>query len=118
MAIREREIRAQVPPRLQQQPNGAAMAAFLSAGIGAFTLGLIVVLSEMGLLSIPALYPPAGGVTGRTTLAILVWLIAWAVLHARWRMREVDAGRVGSYAIVLSALGIVGTFPPFWGFLP
>jgi hypothetical protein len=94
------------------------MAAFLSAGIGAFAMGLIVVLSEMGLVTIPALYAPAGGVTGRTTLAMLVWLVAWGVLHARWKTREVDAGRVGSYAIVLIALGIVGTFPPFWGVLP
>jgi hypothetical protein len=119
MAIREREIGRQAPPRLQQEePNGPAMAAFLGAGIGVFTLGLIVVLGEMGLLRVPALYAPAGGVTGRTTLAILVWLVAWAILHARWRKREVDAGRVGSYVIVLTALGIVGTFPPFWGILP
>jgi hypothetical protein len=118
MAIREREIRTPAPHALQETPNGTAMAAFLGAGIGSFTLGLIVVLSEVGLVSVPALYSPAGGVTGRTTLAILVWLIAWAVLHARWNNREVDAGRVGSYAIVLTALGIVGTFPPFWGILP
>jgi len=75
--------------------NGAAVAAFLSAGIGAFTLGLIVILNEAGWLVVPGWYPPAGGVSGRTTLAVVLWLIAWAVLHRRWRRRQRVAGCLG-----------------------
>lgn len=96
-------------------PNGAAMAAFLGAGIGAFAVGLFVLLNELGLFTAPALYPPAGGVSGRTTFAMVVWLVAWGVLHARWRDREVAAGRVAVVIAVLTALGILGTLPPFWG---
>ena len=59
-------------------PNGAAMAAALAAGIGAFAMGLFVLLNEAGLFAAPALYGPAGGVTGRTTFATVVWLGAWA----------------------------------------
>lgn len=95
--------------------NGGAMASILAAGIGAFAMGLFVLLNEAGLFAAPALYGPAGGVSGRTTLAALVWLAAWGVLHARWRTREITApGRVFVVTLVLVAAGVLGTFPPIW----
>lgn len=97
--------------------NGAALAALLAAAIGAFALGAIVVLNEMEVFSAPTLYEPAGGVSGRTTLAVIVWLIAWAVLHTRWQHRNLEVSRVGLVAIVFVLLGILGTFPPFWALL-
>lgn len=95
--------------------NGGAIASILAAGIGAFAMGLVVLLNEMGLFAPPSLYPPAGGVTGRTTFAVLVWLAAWYVLHARWRTREITApGRVFVVTLVLVAAGVLATFPPVW----
>lgn len=94
------------------------MAAFLAAGVGAFAMGLVVLASEMGLFSPPTLYGPAGGVSGRTTLAVLVWLIAWAVLHSRWKDRDIAVGRTGSITLLLIAFGILATFPPFWALIP
>ena len=94
--------------------NGAALAAFLAGGIGAFATGFIVVLSETGVFAPPTIYGPAGGVSGRTTLAVVMWLIAWVVLHRAWKDRTVDSGRVAVATSVLVALGILGTFPPFW----
>jgi hypothetical protein len=91
------------------------MAAFMAAAVGTFALGLIVLLNETGLFTAPTLYGPAGGVSGRTTLAIAVWMVAWGVLHARWKDRDVGAARVFATAVVLIALGILATFPPFWG---
>lgn len=44
-------------------------------------------------------------------------LVAWAILHARWRKRDVAAGRVLLGALVLVGLGVVMTFPPVWGLL-
>ena len=70
------------------------MAAFLAAGIGVFAVGLFVLLNEAGIFAAPALYGPAGGVSGRTTFALIVWLVAWGMLHARWKTREVAAGTV------------------------
>ena len=94
--------------------NGAAMASVLAAGIGSFAMGLFVILNEAGLFAAPALYGPAGGVTGRTTLATLVWLAAWAVLHARWRTRDIAPRRVLALTLVLVGVGVLGTFPPIW----
>jgi hypothetical protein len=104
--------------RASREVNGSAMAAFLGAGIGAFAMGAVVLLNETGIFAAPALYAPAGGVSGRTTLATLVWLIAWGVLHNRWKAREIPPGRVGVVIFVLVALGVLGTFPPVWGLLP
>jgi hypothetical protein len=94
--------------------NGAAMASIVAAGIGAFAVGFFVLLNEAGLFAAPALYGPAGGVTGRTTFAVLAWFAAWGVLHARWRNREVAPGRTFGLTLVLVGAGILGTFPPVW----
>lgn len=95
--------------------NGAALAAIFGAGIGSFAMGLIVILNEAGVSVAPSLYGPAGGVSGRTTFAAIVWLVAWFVLHRRWREREVESGRVVAATLALVALGLLLTFPPVWG---
>ncbi len=94
--------------------NGATAAALLAAGAGSFALGLVVILNEAGLFTAPTFYGPAGGVSGRTTIAILVWLITWAVLHRRWRTRVIDARRIHMVALLLIGLGVLLTFPPVW----
>lgn len=96
-------------------PTGAAIAAYLAAAIGAFAVGLIALLDAAGALSIPALYAPAGGVTGRTTLAVVIWLVVWLVLHQRWKERDVNTDRVHALSVVLILLGILCAFPPVWG---
>lgn len=106
MTILEGERRALV--------NGAAMASFLAAGIGAFAMGLFVILNEAGLFSAPALYEPAGGVSGRTTVAVVIWLIAWAGLHRRWQSRQMESRRVHAVTLALIGLGVLLTLPPIW----
>jgi hypothetical protein len=94
--------------------NGPAWAALLAAGIGGFAMGLVVLLNEAGIFTAPSLYAPSGGVSGRTTIAVAVWLVSWAVLHARWRERRVEARRIRTVMLALIAAGLVATFPPVW----
>lgn len=94
--------------------NGAVMAAVLAAGIGSFAVGLFVILNAAGIYSAPGLYGPAGGVSGRTTFAVAAWVLAWAVLHWRWKSRRIERRPVLATTLVLIGLGILGTFPPFW----
>jgi hypothetical protein len=96
------------------QTNGAAMAALLAAGIGAGAMGLFVMLNESGAFTAPALYGPAGGVSGRTAFATMVWLIAWILLHTRWKQRQVAAHAIHRWTLVLTVLGLLMTFPPVW----
>ncbi len=99
---------------VEELTNGAAMAAVLGAAIGSFALGLIVLFKAMGLLSVPALYEPAGGVSGRTTLAVVIWLIGWGILHYRWKDRHISYRRTLLLSLILIGGGIVFTFPPLW----
>lgn len=94
--------------------DGAALASFLAAGIGAFAMGFVVILNEAGLFVAPTLYAPAGGVTGRTTLAAVIWLIVWAVLHHRWKNRKIESRRLYFISLILMGVGIVLTLPPVW----
>jgi hypothetical protein len=94
--------------------NGPALASFLAAGIGAFAMGFFVLVNEAGIFAAPTVYAPAGGVSGRTTFAAAAWLIAWALLHQRWRNRRIDARRACTVTVVLAGLGILATFPPVW----
>lgn len=97
--------------------NGAAWAAFLGAGIGAFAMGVMVILNEAGVFAAPALYAPAGGVSGRTTFAMVAWLVGWAVLHSRWKNRHIVSRRVPAITLLLIGLGVLLTFPPVWKLL-
>lgn len=108
-----------VPVQTASAPetNGSAMAAFMGVGVGSFAMGVLVILNEAGIFAAPPLYAPAGGVTGRTTLATIAWLIGWGLLHYRWKGREIAPARVFPITLVLIALGILATFPPLWKLL-
>ena len=101
---------------VEEVKNGAAMAAVLAAAIGSFALGLIVLFKAMDLLSIPAIYEPAGGVSGRTTLAVIIWLIVWGILHFRWKDRQISYQKTLLLSLILIGGSIVFTFPPLWRF--
>lgn len=95
-------------------PNGAALAAFLGAGIGALGLGLVVFLNELGAFEVPAIYAPSGGVTGRTAAGVVIWIVAWAVLHGRWKDRRMESSGLFALSLVLVAAGVLLCFPPLW----
>ena len=102
-----------------EQTEGCAAAAFVAAGIGCFALGVTTCLSE----SIKAVenafnwYNPVGALTGKTWIAIFVWVISWAILGSMWKNRTMAVGTVVKVTYVLIALGILGTFPEFFDLL-
>ncbi len=98
-------------------PNGAALAAALGAGIGAFALGLLVLANETKVFVAPSLYAGAGGLSGRSTFAVVAWLAAWLVLHRIWRDRELRAGPVLAWTFGLTALSVLATLPTVWALL-
>jgi len=99
----------------RMMPNGPGAAAILSAGIGSVALGTIAMMADKvrPLANRLNVYHPTGPLSGVSTLAIVVWLVAWAALHYFWRERNVDLRRVVVVAVVLLAAGILLTFPPF-----
>ncbi len=100
-------------------PNGPAGAAILSAGAGCAVLGILAVAGDASKAAAKLLtfYLPTGPLSGVTCLAILFWLVMWFVLAKRWRWKNISIGKINTIGLVLLALGILLTFPPFADFL-
>lgn len=96
------------------RPNGSGAAAILSAGIGSFAIGLLAIFADQSVLlkSLFTLYKPTGPLSGVTTVAILIWLLAWSILEWRWRKRTVALKPIVVTSFVLLGLALVLTFPP------
>ena len=107
----EREVAAR-PMRAFH--NGPAAAAVLAAGVGCAVLGLFTLLSEAiePIHNFMELSIAVGPLSGKTTFAVLVWLIAWGGLHLWWRNRDVSFRVVYVAALVLVGVGFVLTFTP------
>jgi hypothetical protein len=102
---------------LPARTDGPAAAAMFAAGIGIFVLGLLVVLSEV---SVPIhdflewwdFGQGVGPLAGKTTVAVIVWAVSWAILAAVFRGKDVNLKAWFTVSLILGLLGAVGTFPP------
>ena len=108
------------PPASAHSPNpslltnGSGAAAILAAGIGSFALAVLALAADKSpaLKSSLVFYKPTGPLSGVTTVAILLWLLTWGILEARWRKRTVLVSRICAIALVLLGLSLALTFPP------
>jgi len=98
--------------------TGEAAAAFLAGGIGCFIIGLLTTLAEA-----PALvalknglnwWNPAGPLTGKTGVGVIAFFVAWGVAHLLMKDKQVNLKTYVLTAAVLTALGFLLTFPPFF----
>ena len=100
-------------------PNGPGAAAILAAGIGSAAMGVLAFAGDASDAIGKALnfYNPTGTLSGVTTLAIIIWLIAWFVLARMWGTKTVDVVKINIVSFVLLAVGFLLTFPPFMDLL-
>jgi hypothetical protein len=80
---------------LPDKPDGPGAAAMLAAGIGLFALGLFTVLAEAsegikGFFEGFEMDRGVGPLAGKTTLAVVAWLVAWVILALAWRGKDVS----------------------------
>jgi hypothetical protein len=101
-----------------EKVNGPVSAALLAGGIGSAAMGLITLIYEINDKSAfaksMAWNKGVGGLSGKSSLAIIVFFIAWAILHYVWKDKDTDFARISSIAIALLIVGLLGTFPPVW----
>lgn len=99
-----------------EKPNGPALAAIVAASFGVFVLGLCTFLAELGAGIMTALnwWSPTGPLVGKTSIAVIAWLVAWAALHAAWGRRELSFPVWWKVALALIAIGFLLTFPPIF----
>lgn len=103
---------------MNDKVNGPAAAALLAGGIGSAAMGLITLAYEINDKSAFAKSmtwsKAVGGLSGKSGWAIIIFFVAWAILHYVWKDKETDFARISSIAIALLVVGFLGTFPPVW----
>ena len=95
-------------------PNGFGAAAILAASIGCFSLGALTVAGDASksFARHLILYRPTGPLSGVTTVPIVIWILAWALLSHRWNGRDVALRPILTVAFLLLAASLLLTFPP------
>jgi hypothetical protein len=103
---------------VNEKVNGPVSAALLAGGIGSAAMGLITLIFELNDKSAfaksMAWNKGVGGLSGKSSLAIIIFFVAWAILHYLWKDKDTDFARISSIAIALLVVGLLGTFPPVW----
>jgi len=96
--------------------EGPISAAILAGGIGCLVIGIMTTLAEASTSVKDALNwnNGVGPLSGKTGVGIIVWLVAWAILHVVYRNRAFETRRALIISLVLVGLAVVGTFPPFF----
>jgi hypothetical protein len=115
----EREMSETVTPGEMHQierASGPVAAASLSVGIGAVVLGFLTTLNEASesVHDFLEFDEGVGPLSGKTIIAVAAYLASWAVLHIVWRRQSPALRPILIVAVVLVALGILGTFPTFF----
>jgi hypothetical protein len=95
------------------KPEGPIAAAILAAGVGSLAMGVVTTLVEMSIGIKDALTwsTDVGPLSGKTGIAVIVWLMAWGMLHAFYRRKPAETTPALAVALALVALGVLGTFP-------
>jgi hypothetical protein len=100
-------------------PNGPGAAAILAAGIGCAAMGVFAFAGDAweGIGKAMNVYNPVGALSGVSSLAIIVWIVAWLVLGRTWANRQVAMGPINLASFALLIVGFLLTFPPFMDLL-
>lgn len=95
--------------------NGSAAAAMVAASVGCCALAVLATIGDASksAASLLTFWKPTGPLSGVSTLAIVGWLLVWAVLARRWRARDCAWARVNLAVGILLAAAFLLTFPPF-----
>jgi hypothetical protein len=98
------------------RPNGPVAAVLLATGIGSLVLAVLVVWAEASesFAASLAYSDRVGPLAGKTTWAVVAFLVSWAGLHVYLRRRDVDLHKIWLITLALLALGLLGTFSPFF----
>lgn len=98
------------------KPEGPVAAAIIAAGVGAVALGFFTTLVEIsaGAKNWLQWNDRVGPLSGKTIMAVIVWLIAWAGLHLYYRNKAIETRTALIVGLILIGVGVVGTFPMFF----
>jgi hypothetical protein len=98
------------------EANRYIASALLAAGIGCLVMGIVTTLSEAlkPVADLLNLYKPTGPLSGKSLVAIIVWLAAWALLSRVSKGKQINTSKWIGCAMICVALGFITTFPLFF----
>ncbi len=102
---------------LAHKPDGPLAAMLLASGIGTFFLGLFTTwaeASESFAQDTLKIDNDVGPLSGKTTFAVIAYLVAWAILSPVLWKRSLPWPTVLAISGALIAAGYIGTFPKFF----
>ncbi|MGA9762533.1 MAG: hypothetical protein WBQ14_08930 [Gaiellaceae bacterium] len=99
-----------------ERSSGPAFAGIIAAGLAFAALGVVTTLAEVfdGFGDWLAFSGRVGMLSGETILAIAVYIVSWAGLGLFWRRSDPPLVPVAVVTVALVAVGLLGTFPPFF----
>lgn len=102
-----------------QRVDGRVAATIIAAGVGCAAFGIAVVLAESvsTIKKMLTLSSAVGPLSGKAVAAIVIYPVVWLILHAVLRKSQTKITTIGGWTTVLVAIGLVGTFPPFYGLI-
>src|SRR5512146_825379 len=81
----------------EEKVNGPVAAALLAGGIGSAAMGLITLIYELDDASAfaksLAWNKGVGGLSGKSGLSIIIFFVAWAILHYLWKDKDTNFAR-------------------------
>jgi hypothetical protein len=101
----------------EDKPEGPVSAAILAAGIGVLALGVFTTLAEASETLKADVFEwttRVGPLSGKTGIAVAVWLVSWIALYFALRNKPFETRRALTISLVLIGLGLIGTFPTFF----
>lgn len=105
--------------QVEDRPFGFAAATLLGGGFGVALFGVLTFVVERFASTQQAftLSKDVGPLSGKTTYAVIGWLVGWAILAVVLWRRNVPEKATYWISGILAALGIALTFPPTWKLL-
>jgi hypothetical protein len=102
-----------------QKVDGRVAATIIAAGVGCAAFGIAVVLAESvsTVKQLLTLSTAVGPLSGKAVAALVIYPIFWLILHAALRNSRTKITTISGWTIVLVAIGLIGTFPPFYGLI-
>lgn len=100
-------------PDVDSKPIGPVNAALIAGGVGCVALGLCTSLVEASkpVKNALTLNVGVGPLSGKVAGAVLVWLVAWVILHFALRKSTMAFRTAFVIALIGIIIGLVGTFP-------
>ena len=105
-----------------EKPSGPAVAAIWATGLGLLALAISQILADAHEPAKVVIHnigktwmPGAGGIgpySGKETIALLVWLISWVILHFFLRRRQLNLMISGTLFLILIGLATTLVWPP------